>query len=249
MLDDPGSGMDAPAAIILETVQAEGGLNVASTGWLKRVAKLAKHHGAALIVDEVQTGCGRTGPFLSFEQLGIVPDIICLSKSIGGMGLPLSVVLVRPEFDVLSPGQHNGTFRGNNLAFVAATAALEMWDDPEFERRIRKTSEHARARLDAIVERFPDLGAEVRGRGLLIGIEWQDKSIAGKIVQEAFSRGLIIETSGATGQVLKLLPPLTISDAELDAGIDIIEASIAKIVGARSPTTAMFRATADNAPV
>ena len=247
MLDDPGSGLDAPAAIILETVQAEGGLNVASVAWLKRVAQLAKRHGAALIVDEVQTGCGRTGPFMSFEHVGLVPDIVCLSKSIGGMGMPLAIVLVRPEFDVLSPGQHNGTFRGNNLAFVAATAALEMWQNPAFERRIRATSEYVRGRLDALVARFPDHGAHVRGVGMLIGIGWQDKTIAAKVSQEAFHRGLIIETSGATGNVLKLLPPLTISDAELEAGLDIIAASIAAVLGTRCPTVASFQLTADNA--
>lgn len=249
MLEDPGSGLDAPAAIILETIQAEGGLNVASTAWLKRIAHLAKHHGAALIVDDVQAGCGRTGPFFSFEPAGIVPDIVCLSKSIGGMGMPLSIVLVRPEFDVLAPGQHNGTFRGNNLAFVAATAALEMWQAPALERRIHGTAERVRARLDAIVARFPDCGAHVRGRGLLVGIGWQDKSIAGKVSQEAFNRGLIIETSGSAGQVLKLLPPLTISDSELEAGLDIITSSIAAVIGTRAQASTMTRVTAINAAI
>lgn len=247
LLDDPGSGLDEPAAIIVETVQAEGGLNVASAPWLRRVAHLAKRHGAALIVDEVQTGCGRTGPFFSFEHTGIVPDIVCLSKSLGGIGMPISLVLLKPELDVLSPGQHNGTFRGNNLAFVAATAALELWSDPAFERNIRSTSDHVAERLEAIVERFPEAGAHVRGRGMLIGIGWNDRTIAGRVSQEAFGRGLIIETSGASGQVLKLLPPLTITPAELDAGLDIIEASVAAVMQSRAPAPVPFKLTADNA--
>ena len=247
LLDDPGSGLDEPAAIIIETVQAEGGLNVASVPWMKRIARLAHKHGAALILDEVQTGCGRTGSFLSFEQYGIHPDIVCLSKSLGGMGLPMSLVLVRPEFDVLAPGQHNGTFRGNNLAFVAATAALEMWKNPEFERSVSQKALMIRKRLETIVDRYPDAGANVRGLGMLIGIGWNDRSIAGRVSQEAFSCGLIIETSGAAGNVLKLLPPLTATESELGAGLDIIEASVKSVFHSRLQTVTHYELTADNA--
>jgi diaminobutyrate-2-oxoglutarate transaminase len=249
MFEDPGSGMDAPAAVILETVQAEGGLNVASAPWVKRVAALAAQHGAVLIVDDIQTGCGRTGTFFSFENMGIVPDIVCLSKSIGGMGLPMSLVLVKPDLDVLAPGQHNGTFRGNNLAFVTGAAALGYWRDPAFERGVKQTADLVRERLEAIVDRFPGHGAHVRGRGLLVGIGWSDRTIAGRISQEAFSRGLVIETSGPQGHVLKLLPPLTISPAELEIGLDVIEKSVAAVVAPKPVLNGLIEMTAGNAAV
>jgi diaminobutyrate-2-oxoglutarate transaminase len=231
MLDDAGSGLDSPAAIVLETVQGEGGLNVASPHWLHSVARIARRHGIPLIVDDIQAGCGRTGTFFSFEEIGLVPDIVCLSKALGGMGMPLSLVLVRPDLDVLAPGQHNGTFRGNNLAFVAATAALELWSLPGFETGIRDRASVVRARLAAIAARCPAAGAHVRGRGLMIGISWSDPSIAGRVSAEAFRRGLVVETSGANQQVLKLVPPVTISSAELNSGLDILENAVDAVTG------------------
>ena len=230
MLNDSGSGLDAPAAVILETVQAEGGLNVANRGWLQKVARVTKEHGALLIVDDIQAGCGRTGHFFSFEDLGIMPDIICLSKSLGGIGLPMSLVLLRPDLDVLKPGQHNGTFRGHNLAFVAAKAALEFWRDPSFETGIQQTASLIQKRLDEIVAKFPMHGAKVRGKGMMLGIEWNDSTIASKVSAAAFKKKLIIETSGAEDQVLKLLPPLTISKEQIIQGLDIIEQSISEVI-------------------
>ena len=129
MLTDQSSGVPIPAAIILETVQGEGGINVASNQWLRRVAELCRRHDILLIVDDIQVGNGRTGKFFSFEHAGLTPDIVCLSKSIGG-GLPLSIVLIRPECDAWQPGEHTGTFRGNNLAFIAATAVLDPLATP-----------------------------------------------------------------------------------------------------------------------
>ncbi|HAP93692.1 MAG TPA: diaminobutyrate--2-oxoglutarate transaminase, partial [Desulfotomaculum sp.] len=131
-LENNGSGVSLPAAIILETVQGEGGINVASFDWLKKVEKICRTRGILLIVDDIQAGCGRTGPFFSFEPAGIKPDIVCLSKSISGCGLPLALTLIDPEFDIWAPGEHNGTFRGNNLAFVTATEALTYWEDDTF---------------------------------------------------------------------------------------------------------------------
>jgi diaminobutyrate-2-oxoglutarate transaminase len=132
MVIDPSGGIEPPAAFIVETVQGEGGLNVASAQWMRRLAALAEKLGALLIVDDIQAGCGRTGRFFSFERAGIVPDIVCLSKSLSGIGLPMALLLLRPDRDVWNPGEHNGTFRGNNLAFVAAAEALELWTDPSF---------------------------------------------------------------------------------------------------------------------
>jgi diaminobutyrate-2-oxoglutarate transaminase len=227
LLDDPGGGIDAPCAILLETIQAEGGLNVASVAWLRRIAEIANAHGALLIVDEIQTGCGRTGPFFSFERAGVTPDIICVSKSIGGIGMPMSMVLMRPELDCWQPGEHNGTFRGNNLAFVAGEAALALWEDPAF-------IESARAAASALRRGLQDLArwsrADVRGEGLLLGLAWKSPLVAPAVSAAAFHRGLILETCGAQSEVLKLLPPLTVSLAEIEEGLDILRSSIADAI-------------------
>jgi|SRR6516225_3414674 len=149
-----GAGI-APAAIIVETVQAEGGVNVASSEWLRRLQDVADRHKIVLIVDDIQVGCGRTGRFFSFERAGIVPGIVCLSKAIGGIGLPFAVTLIRPDLDCWNPGEHVGTFRGNNLAFTAATAALDYWRTGEFEQVIESRSRQMRRELTRIVERHP----------------------------------------------------------------------------------------------
>ncbi|MGI9478795.1 MAG: diaminobutyrate--2-oxoglutarate transaminase [Hyphomicrobiaceae bacterium] len=242
MLSDDGGGIDAPAAIIVETVQAEGGLNAASAEWLRAIASIAAKHGALLIVDDIQTGCGRTGTFFSFESMGFTPDIICLSKAIGGMGLPMALVLFRPALDVLAPGEHNGTFRGHNLAFVAATAALQFWRDPAFGESIRRRGRHMQERLGAIVARHPYEGAHVRGRGMLLGIGWNDAAIAGEVSQEAFRYGVIAETTGSSDQVLKFLPPLIISDEELMRGLDGIELAIAAVMKSRGASASLTAA-------
>jgi len=219
-LDDPGSGVDLPAAIIVETVQAEGGVQTAQPTWLRAVADIARRHDVLLIVDEIQTGCGRTGPFFSFERANISPDIVCLSKSLSGLGLPLSAVLIKPQYDVWAPGEHNGTFRGNNMALVAATAALTLWRDGGLV-------DHLKGVLRVMDSRILDLAklgdAEVRGVGALRGIRWQDPTVARNVSRMAFARGLIAETCGAQGDVLKLLPPLTIDTSTLDHGFDILE--------------------------
>lgn len=229
MLVDNGSGMEVPAAVIVETVQAEGGVNVASMAWLKRLRDITKEHGIVLIVDDIQVGCGRTGAFFSFEDSGIEPDIITLSKSLSGYGLPLAVVLIKPELDVWAPGEHNGTFRGHCPAFVTATAALDFWTDNALEMSIRKKSKLVERRLDAMLQ---DLGvqADVRGRGLIWGVEFADRALAAKVSRTCFERGLVIETAGIDDQVLKLLPSLTIDEADLLHGLDIIEQSLQTVL-------------------
>lgn len=225
MLADRSSGMEAPAAFLVETVQGEGGINVASDRWLRGLADLARKHHALLIVDDIQVGCGRTGGFFSFEQAGIVPDIVCLSKSLSGFGLPLSLVLLRPNIDVWGPGEHNGTFRGNNLAFVTARAALELfWSDDHLSDEIATKSQIARTRLARIAAAH---GGTVRGRGLILGVAFEDTAIAQRASRIAFEHGLVIETAGAEDQVLKLLPPLTLTCDELERGLDIIEQAVA----------------------
>ncbi len=226
VLENPASGCDLPAAAIVETVQAEGGVRAASAAWLRRLAELLRRHGVLLIVDDIQAGCGRTGTFFSFEAAGIVPDLVCLSKSISGFGLPMALLLIRPELDVWSPGEHNGTFRGNNLAFVTAAAALDYWQDGAFSGEILRKAGLVRSRLERIAARQPQVCGAPRGRGLIQGLHLEPGGLASAVARQAFERGLIIEAAGPRDEVLKLLPPLVIGDEELARGLDILEASL-----------------------
>ncbi|WP_353828172.1 diaminobutyrate--2-oxoglutarate transaminase [Agromyces sp. SYSU T0242] len=232
MLDDPGSGLDLPAAVIVEAVQGEGGINVASPAWLQRLRRITAERGILLVLDEIQAGVGRTGAFFAFEESGIVPDIVTVSKSISGSGLPMSLVLLRPEVDVWKPGAHTGTFRGNNLAFVSARVALETyWADSAFTEGVAAKSALLRAELERIADEYPELGFVVRGRGLMYGIACDaDRALAGRISKAAFARGLIIETSGAHDEVLKFLPALTITEDELRHGLAIVRESLAEML-------------------
>lgn len=225
MLNDSGSGVDKPAAAIIETVQGEGGINVADSKWLQRLAGVLKKHDVLLIVDDIQIGCGRSGRFFSFEEAGILPDIVTLSKSLSGYGLPMAVVLFRPELDVWEPGEHNGTFRGFNHAFVTAARALDFWTNDDFARSVRDHSAAAIERMRSIATKAKDIGATVRGRGLMLGIAFDEPTLAGDIAAECFQRGLIVETAGVNDEVLKFLPPLTITREELMQGFDIVTAA------------------------
>jgi diaminobutyrate-2-oxoglutarate transaminase len=224
MLRSSGSGIDAPAAIILELVQGEGGLNVASTPWFRRIAALAKEVGALLIIDDIQAGVGRTGPFFSFEGSMITPDIVVLSKSLSGFGTPFSLVLIRPELDAWSPGEHNGTFRGNNLAFVGATKAIESyWQGTALSSEVLRKGELVANRLRQIAYALPPGFAKQKGRGLFQGLEIAPGGAAQGIARRLFEAGIIIETCGPADRVLKLLPALTIDEADLVTVLDHIE--------------------------
>lgn len=217
---------DKPAAVILETVQAEGGVNVASFKWLKCLSELLNKHGILLIVDDIQVGCGRTGSFFSFEPSGIKPDIICLSKSLSGYGLPLAITLIKPELDIWKPGEHNGTFRGFNLAFITATAALNFWSNKKLEDDVNIKAEYITSRLQSIASNYAPHITKIRGRGLIQALCFSDHKMASAISKTAFGKGLLIETAGSKNEVLKLLPPLTISKSDLDRGLSIIEKTI-----------------------
>ncbi|WNF36740.1 diaminobutyrate--2-oxoglutarate transaminase [Bacillaceae bacterium IKA-2] len=232
-LEDKGSGVAIPAAMILETVQGEGGLNVASYEWLQRVEALCRKWGIFLIVDDVQSGVGRTGTFFSFEKAGIKPDIVCLSKSLSGYGQPLALTLIKPELDIFEPGEHNGTFRGNNLAFITATESLSYWETDEFEKSIAQKSEKITEFLTGIVEKYPELQGEVKGRGFMQGISSSVEGLAGKIAAKAFEKGLILETAGPLDEVFKLFPALTIDNEGLEKGFKIIEACVSSFVEAK----------------
>jgi diaminobutyrate-2-oxoglutarate transaminase len=229
LLSDKSSGLDAPAAILVETVQGEGGLNVASPRWLRKIAAIAKRHGALLIVDDIQAGCGRAGGFFSFEDAGIKPDIVTMAKSLSGMGLPFALTLVRPEFDQWAPGEHNGTFRGNNHAFVTATAALRhFWSDGTFASDIKRRGELLRRKLDKMALEY---GLSTRGTGMMRGLDVRSGELAAQITRKAFQRGLIIETSGPEDEVVKILAPLVIDDAVLAAGLDLLDGCIRDTLG------------------
>lgn len=230
MLHDSGSGMDKPAAVIVETVQAEGGVIVASDHWLRRLRQITADHGILLIVDDIQVGCGRTGAFFSFEEAGIVPDIITLSKSLSGYGLPLALVLIKPELDQWAPGEHNGTFRGHCPAFVTATAALTFWEDGLLQQTVEKNGRLVQQYLEKMVAKHVPC-ATVRGRGLIWGIEFSDATLAACVSKACFARGLVIETAGIDDQVLKILPSLTISEEDLRLGLAVIDASLSEVLG------------------
>jgi len=221
-LNDPSSGLDPACAILVETVQGEGGLNVASPEWLRKIARIAKAHGALLIVDDIQAGCGRTGEFFSFEKSGVKPDIVTMAKSLSGMGLPFALTLFSPELDQWKPGEHNGTFRGNCHAFVTATAALRhFWRTDSFAADVQRRADLLANNLEQIVAdhngRF-----KIKGRGMMLGIDAGSGKTAAAITRAAFQKGLIIETSGAEDEVVKVLAPLTIEDDVFAAGLSIL---------------------------
>jgi diaminobutyrate-2-oxoglutarate transaminase len=227
LLGDSGSGLNEPAGVIVETVQGEGGLNPARIEWLQALEDLCRRHDMILIVDDVQMGVGRTGPFFSFEAAGIRPDIVCLSKSISGYGLPMALTLIKPELDQWGPGEHNGTFRGNNPAFVTATAALrEFWSDDTLERSTIAKGERVEGVLAELAGSSNTVELIPKGRGLARGLAFSQPEVAAKACAVAFERGLLMETAGPSDEVMKLMPPLTISDAELEEGLAVVAESV-----------------------
>lgn len=229
-LEDDSSGLDIPAAIIVETVQAEGGINVAGKKWLQGLSELCRRFDILLIVDDIQVGIGRAGSFFSFEDAGIVPDMVTLSKSISGMGLPMAILLLKPELDQWLPGEHTGTFRGNNLAFVAAAEALSYWENDDFSRSIQHKGKIVAGALDEIRGAHPQLAMNVRGRGMIYGLELPNPEQSLAVARDVFRRGLILERCGAHDNVLKLLPPLVIEDDVLREGLGIIQESISTVL-------------------
>jgi diaminobutyrate-2-oxoglutarate transaminase len=227
MLGDRGTALDQVAAVIVETVQGEGGVKVAPLEWLTELSELCRRHDILLIVDDVQMGCGRTGPFFSFEPARVIPDIVCLSKSISGYGLPLALTLVRPDLDIWKPGEHSGTFRGVNPAFVTGTAALRLyWQDNALEQATLAKGQRVASALSDLCGSIPGSIVEARGRGLAQGLVFEQADVAKKVSSVAFERGLLVETAGPMGEVVKLLPPLVASDAEIGQGLEILAGAV-----------------------
>lgn len=230
VLENPSSGMDDPAAFIVEPVQGEGGLNAASAEWLQGVERLARKHGALFIIDDIQSGIGRTGPYFSTEGMGLNPDMITQAKSFSGMGLPFAALLIRPDHDIWKPAEHNGTFRGNTHAFVTARVALEkFWSDDAFQKETLRKAKYLEDRLTEISAQIP--GSALKGRGMMRGIDVGSGELAGDICARCFEAGLIIETSGAHDEVVKVLAPLTIPDAVFAKGLNILESAVSAATG------------------
>jgi len=225
ILNDVNSGIEKPAAVIFETVQAEGGVVVAPIEWMQRLRKLCDEHDILLICDDIQVGCGRTGSFFSFERADIVPDIVILSKSISGYGFPMSVLLIKPELDIWEPGEHNGTFRGNQLAFIGATAALEYRESSSLEQNLKAKELFLKNFLSQQMSQINE-NIAIRGIGMIWGIDLTNfggNSLAKNITMRCFEKGLIVERAGRNDTVIKLLPPLTIDMHTLKEGCSVIE--------------------------
>lgn len=239
LLIDNSSGMDIPAAVILETVQGEGGINVATKSWLQRLQALLQRHDILLIIDDIQAGCGRTGYFFSFEFAAIQPDMVCLSKSLSGYGLPFSLLLFKPQWDQWKPGEDNGTFRGNTTAFVTAKAALEnYWRDERLSQHIFRQEQVVQQWLEEMKLRFPRFIKHTRGRGLFHGIELYSPELAKKITQYCFAQQMIVERAGDRDQVIKIMPSLTIPEETLLAGLMILERAMEEyLTGAEITST------------
>lgn len=230
LLSDSSSGVELPAAVIVEAIQGEGGLNAARAEWLKGLEALCKKHDILLILDDIQAGNGRTGDFFSFEFAGIKPDIVTVSKSLSGYGLPMALVLFKPELDVWTSGEHNGTFRGNNMAFITARAAVDTyWKDDKFANEVKEKTQVLGDALQAICDKYPGQ-FKMKGRGLMRGIESKNADITGAITKRAFEHGLIIETSGPNDEVIKCLMPLTTSKEDLKLGAGLLAKSVDEIM-------------------
>lgn len=223
LITDDHSGVEKPSAFIIETVQAEGGIHVFSNEWLLAVRDFCDRHGILLIVDDIQVGCARTGSFFSFERAGIVPDMVIMSKSIGGYGLPFALTLFKPELDIWSPGEHNGTFRGNQLAMIAAKAGLEYMLEHEIEKEARRKEKIIK---EYLLGNISSENAVIRGIGCIFGIDVGNGERCKAVTKKCFENGLIIERAGRDNSVVKLMPALTISDELLIKGLDIIKNSL-----------------------
>jgi diaminobutyrate-2-oxoglutarate transaminase len=231
-LSDPNSGFETPAAVIVETTQGEGGIYVGPDEWLRRLEALCEEHDVLLICDDIQVGCGRTGPFFSFERAGIRPDLVTLSKSLSGYGLPFSALLIHPDLDRWEPAQHNGTFRGNQLAFAAGRAALELRDEIDLEDAVHDKEEGVRTFLETEIQPMDDR-IDTRGLGLIWGVDLSGMDVeeaSQRVSRRCFEQGLLVENVGRGGSTLKILPPLTIDRDLLERGLSILKDAIADVI-------------------
>ncbi|MDO5120212.1 MAG: diaminobutyrate--2-oxoglutarate transaminase [Coriobacteriales bacterium] len=228
VLADDHAGASKPAAIIVETTQAEGGIQVLPSDFLKGLRELCTRHGIVMIVDDIQVGCWRTGTFFSFERAGIKPDIVTLSKSLSGIGTPFALTLVAPEFDVLGPGEHNGTFRGNQLGMVAAKAAIDFSLDTDFASTLKSKSILVKELVQGIAAKH---GLEWRGIGMIWAIEMNDGKLVLDTIHKLFDRGVICEACGRGDSALKLMPALITDEDVLREGFAAIDEVLGEVLG------------------
>ncbi|WP_247396457.1 MULTISPECIES: aminotransferase class III-fold pyridoxal phosphate-dependent enzyme [unclassified Bradyrhizobium] len=232
LLLDQYSGIDRPAAILVEAVQRNSGMNVAGKEWLRSIQAIAKETGAVLILDETEMGCGRTGQIFSFEFAGLSPDIVVMSSSLSGCGLPFSMLLIKDEVDHTWPVQHAGTEK-TDIAFAAAAAAIDIyWRDGILSEEVQRLGELARCRLNAIACYYGS-SFSVRGRGLALGFDCQTSEIAEATRRNAFARGLFVERCASVGEVIQFLPALTIDSETLNTGLEIFEEALAEALDQR----------------
>lgn len=232
LIKDDHSGVDKPAALIIEVVQAEGGIYVFEDEWLRRCETFCKENDILFIVDDIQVGCCRTGSFFSFEPAGIHPDMVILSKSIGGYGVPFALTLFKPELDVWAPAEHNGTFRGNQMAIVAAKAGLDVMLDQHVEDQVFAKAPKMEAFLQKEIQPL-DSRIQIRGKGMLWGIDFTQLGggeTAKQVSSVAFDNGLIIERAGRDNAVLKLMPDLLTTEETLTRGLEILRDAIAAVL-------------------
>lgn len=231
VLSDDHSGIEKPAAVFLETVQAEGGIHIAPTEWLQQLRSLCDKYDILLICDDIQVGVGRTGSFFSFERAGIIPDMVVLSKSISGFGLPMSLLLMKPELDIFRPAEHNGTFRGNQLAFVGAKAAITYYNERCLDTVVKEKEAIIRDFLTNEIAPI-DSRLKIRGIGLIWAIDFLDidASLALETIHKCFDKQLVIELAGRKDACVKILPPLTIEKNNLLKGLEIIKESIVEVL-------------------
>ncbi|OKL35444.1 diaminobutyrate--2-oxoglutarate transaminase [Domibacillus mangrovi] len=242
VLDDCESGIASPCGMIFETVQGEGGAIPADIEWLKEMRRVTAERGIPLIIDEVQTGIGRTGEMFSFEHAGIIPDVIVCSKAIGG-GLPMSIIIYQEELDQWNPGAHIGTFRGNQLGMATGLATLKYMKENDVLENVNVRSKQVFERLNELQEKYEEIG-DVRGRGLMIGVEIvnpkgrkdrlghypQYEELALQIQERCFHNGLIIEVGGRYSAVMRFLPPLTMTENETAEVLTIFEKSVVEAI-------------------
>jgi len=227
---DSSFGVEPPAAFLVEPIQAEGGVNVASKAWLQEVQQAAHEVGALFILDDIQAGCGRTGSYFSFDGMGLDPDIVTLAKGLGGFGTPIAMNLIKPEYDQWSPGEHTGTFRGQGMSFVAGRVGLEYFDDDALMGEVRRKGAVMRERLETMAKEYDAPQNTIRGKGMMQAYDFRDGAAAKAVTKECFEHGLLVCPCGTGGQVIKLIPPLTIPDEDLNAGLDIFAAALQKVM-------------------
>ena len=232
LIDDDHSAVSKPAAVIMETLQAEGGIRPFSDQFLRDVRAFCDKNDILMIVDDIQVGCCRCGTFFSFERAGIVPDMVVLSKSVGGIGMPLSIVLLKEELDIWKPAEHNGTFRGNQLSFVAGKASFDWLLENNVEAETRRKGEIVKQFITENVLPL-DSRLELRGMGLIWGIDFNgiDPNLSEVVIEKCFDQNVICECAGRNGAVFKIMPPLVIEDELLMKGLEIVAASIKEALG------------------